>query len=77
MIVFTPELIIKRRLIKKISYRSLAKTTAEIDPEGEGVSAMTCMRIETERGDPKVSSVILICAALGISPKSTYINKET
>jgi predicted transcriptional regulator len=75
MVIFSPEIIKKKRLERGISLVKMALLTEEIDPKGKGVSQMTCARIEKEGYDPRVSSLVLISAALDISPKSSFTKK--
>lgn len=73
---FSSELIKDRREKKKLSYRCLSGLTKDVDPEGDGVTAMTCSRIELIGADPKASTIFMICGALGISPRSTFIKED-
>jgi len=73
---FSPSLIMNRMEKKEVSFRSLSRLTKEYDPDGQGIAAMTCSRILLDGADPKVSTLFMICSALGISPRSTFIKIE-
>ena len=72
---FTVELLIKRRKQAKLSYRKLSELTKKIDPNGVGVSTMTCHRLEAGL-KPSVDSLLLLCDALAISTKSLFYRTE-
>ncbi|MCP3663974.1 MAG: helix-turn-helix transcriptional regulator [Gammaproteobacteria bacterium] len=73
---FDNSLIIRRRVEQNLTYRALSLKTLEVDEASQGISPMTCMRMERENSDPSIKSLILICAALGISPTSTFREKK-
>lgn len=73
MFRFDSALIQKRRKAAGLSLAKLSVLTADLDPKGKGVSPMTCMRIEKDNADPTTSSLMMICSALGISPKSAFV----
>jgi len=72
MFKFENSLITKRRKYLKMTFRALHSKTVFIDPEGKGVSVMTCQRIESGI-EPSIKHLILVCEALGISPRSTFV----
>ena len=76
IIRFSNSLIIKRRVELGLSYRQLAQKTVDIDPDSKGVSQMTCQRVEQPDGKTSVDSLSFICAALGISPRSTWVQDD-
>lgn len=75
MTVFSPELINKRIESTKITLREIQERTALIDHQGKGVHFMTIQRM-LNGADPKASTISLVCAALGISPRSCFEKVE-
>ncbi len=76
MTSFNTDLIIARQKQMNISFNKLSAMTKKIDPEGKGVSIMTASRMGTKGYNPKVKTVILICVALDMSPKSCFTSCE-
>lgn len=73
--VFSPELMRKRIDWSGITLREIQHRTKLIDPHGKGVNQMTIHRM-LKGADPKASTISLVCAALGISPRSCFENIE-
>lgn len=62
--VFSTDLLIKKFKDSEMSYRQLAKIA--------GVSHMTIHRLFTSGEPPCINHLILLCDALGISPRSLF-----
>ena len=78
MFEFNSGLITRARTKLGLRYIDLSNLTKTIDPEGAGVSEMTCRRIEEFAGySPNVRSIILISEALQISPRSLLVKKNS
>lgn len=75
MQVYSNKIIVKYYNASKMTLRQMSEKTKEVDPAGSGLSAMTVHRIL--KGDrPVIDSVCIMCEALGISPKSVFVNIE-
>lgn len=72
---YSPELIINRYNEKKMTMRSIVEETKRIDPDGKGISIGTVQRI-ISGSEALPSTICLLCAALDISPKSTYVSRK-
>lgn len=72
MKMYSSALIIRRYEERKLTLRKLTQLTKDIDPNNKGVSMGTIQRV-LSGVECLPSNLCLICAALGISPSSTYV----
>jgi hypothetical protein len=71
MYEFDNSLLVRRQEEKQLSLRALARLTKQVDPEGKGLSPMTVQRMNVG-GEVNISSLLLVCEALNISPRSMF-----
>jgi len=76
MYTIKPEMFKEKRKKMRHSYRSLSDETKRIDKRGKGVSKTTCVRVETVPEELNTRSLLLICEALEISPRTIFRKEE-
>ena len=74
---YDKDLLVRQYKNSKMTMRAIQQKTVEIDPEGKGLSLGTIQRIISLRDfEPFPSSLCLICAALEVSPRSLFVDRE-
>jgi hypothetical protein len=72
---YDTSLINRRFKEKKMTMRQLHEITISVDPNQKGVALGTIQRV-LNGGDALPNTLCLVCAALGISPGSLFVDRE-